>query len=391
MSEIQILDGSKMEDVIKLSEFAFQYVLSEDQKEKQQSWYGRHKIFGMNDGQNLASKLHLVPLHTYIHGTSYKMGGIAAVATWPEYRRQGMVKQLMIESLRVMKEEGYLLSYLHPFSVSFYRKYGWETLTSVKKYKLPLNKLSFSKTTGSVKRVGSDIPLLNGIYEAYCEQYNGLLQRSEWWWRNRVFSEDEHATVWFDNENNPKGYMIYTVSDKLMKIEEFVHLNVQAQLGLLQFIRNHDSMAEKVEMFMPENDKLSYLLDEPTIEQVTETYYMSRIVDAHSFLKQYPFEQEDGETLFLHISDEYASWNSGTYRIGKNDVEFFPEKKEKKACSQAPKRGIRCDIQTLTTLLLGYQKTSFLYETGKLQGDVSDVKRFEKWIPSKDTYFLDFY
>ncbi len=52
------------------------------------------------------------------------MGGVAGVATYPEYRRSGYVKELLQHSLQTMKKDGYTVSMLHPFAVSFYRKYG---------------------------------------------------------------------------------------------------------------------------------------------------------------------------------------------------------------------------------------------------------------------------
>lgn len=60
------------------------------------------------------------------------MGGIAGVATWPENRRGGLVSKLLSKALARMNEEGQVLSCLHPFSVPFYRKFGWELYTDYK-------------------------------------------------------------------------------------------------------------------------------------------------------------------------------------------------------------------------------------------------------------------
>ncbi|WP_338147597.1 GNAT family N-acetyltransferase, partial [Lysinibacillus fusiformis] len=48
------------------------------------------------------------------------------VATYPEYRQQGIIKRLMIEALQKMRDNGQTISVLAPFFVSFYRHFGWE-------------------------------------------------------------------------------------------------------------------------------------------------------------------------------------------------------------------------------------------------------------------------
>ena len=92
-----------------------------------------HEIYGIMEGKDLAAKLHLIPFHIYIGKEKFKMGGVAGVATYPEYRRSGYVKELLQHSLQTMKKDGYTVSMLHPFAVSFYRKYGWELCANLLK------------------------------------------------------------------------------------------------------------------------------------------------------------------------------------------------------------------------------------------------------------------
>ena len=66
-------------------------------------------------------------------GQEWKMGGIAGVATYPEYRRNGYVKKLLIQALEKMRNDQQIVSLLHPFDIGFYRKFGWEVFTENKK------------------------------------------------------------------------------------------------------------------------------------------------------------------------------------------------------------------------------------------------------------------
>jgi predicted acetyltransferase len=82
------------------------------------------------------------------------MGGIAGVATWPEYRRNGNVADLVKHALQQMKEDGCAISYLHPFKVSFYHKYGWELIANKNTYEWSKDYLAaFPSISGRIKRM----------------------------------------------------------------------------------------------------------------------------------------------------------------------------------------------------------------------------------------------
>jgi ribosomal protein S18 acetylase RimI-like enzyme len=62
-----------------------------------------------------------------IRGEYHRLGGVALVATPPEHRRQGHVRELMRRMVGELGAEGVGLSALWPFKRSFYRRLGWET------------------------------------------------------------------------------------------------------------------------------------------------------------------------------------------------------------------------------------------------------------------------
>ena len=124
---------------------------------------------------------------------------------------------------------------------------------------------------------------------------------------------------------------------------------------------------------------------------MVEPYFMARIVDVENFLKEYPFTLESDETLFLHITDDQAEWNNGSYLIDREGVKVFKGDKANATCAHPPKRGIRCTINTLTSVLTGYQEPFFLYEAGLLEGSKEDVARLQRIRSAKETNFMDFF
>src|SRR5699024_2357737 len=126
MTSIYKLAEKNYDENFALSEFAFQYQMNDEERSRKEEEAARHRSFGYYVDNELAGKLHIIPLAVFIQGTRFSMGGISSVATGPEDRRQGVAKNLRKKSLSDMKEEGEVVARLHPFNVGFYRRYGWE-------------------------------------------------------------------------------------------------------------------------------------------------------------------------------------------------------------------------------------------------------------------------
>ncbi|MRG87559.1 GNAT family N-acetyltransferase [Salinibacillus xinjiangensis] len=389
MNPIHKLSEKDFKDIFSLSQFAFQYRLSDEEIKKKTEETKRHVIWGIKEGDELAAKLHLIPLSCYINGKSFPMGGISNVATWPEFRRQGMVKQLLAHALQYMKANGQTLSFLHPFSFPFYRRYGWEYTFNEKEYTIPIEKFKKKwETKGYMRRIKHDYTLLDQVYNEYAKNYNGMLNRDEKWWKQRVLKEEYQVAVSYDEHEAAAGYVIYQVKKDIMNIMELVYTNLASLKQLLEFIGNHDSMVKKVEMVVPENDTLPLLIDEPRFEQKINPYFMARIVDVQKFLKDFSYEQpsdESATSIAITVEDDFFPENSGTYFIqpSSNNVSY--------SRSVVKSESIQCSIQILTGMFLGFKRPMEYYDTGLLSGDVSSIQHLEKLIPHRQTFLADFF
>lgn len=389
MREIKELNDADYENIFSLSQFAFQYELSEAELVKKKAEAARHKIWGWMVDDQLAAKLHLIPLSCYVSGRTVEMGGISAVATWPEYRRQGMVKHLLKHALIDMKTDGQTVSFLHPFSVPFYRKYGWEIAFTNRHYTIPIEKLKTNwDGVGYVKRIQADIGLLHSIYTSYARGFAGTLVRDGKWWEQRILKNGGHIAVAYNEDDRADGYIIYDVKENILRVKEMAYQSLNGWKLLLQFIANHDSMAKVVKMTVPENDNLALLVDDPSFEQQVETYFMARIVDALTFLNEYPFRENVlSQPLSLCVEDAFFPENSGTFhleRAGSQTKVAYVQTKD-------IKNGIHCTIQQLTVMMLGYKRPTELFHAGLIHGEKEEVMRLEKVIPLQQTFLADFY
>ncbi|MFB5268914.1 enhanced intracellular survival protein Eis [Paenibacillus enshidis] len=388
--EIRQLRHEEFEASVELSQYAFQYTLSPAELEEQKKKFKPEQVWAVFDGEELNAKFTLLPLQVYLHGKPFAMGGIAGVATWPEKRRSGLVSRLLKHALEQMKSSGQTVSFLHPFSFSFYRKFGWEIFVEYKKYTIPVDKFP-AKTAveGTIKRNVRDKTELNKVYQQYAQRFNGTLVRDEEWWKNRVLDEDNQTAVYYAENGAPEGYVLYKVEKKELSCGEFVYLSEQARRALWTYFANHDSMIEKGTFtFMPANDSLSYLLTDPRIQQEIIPYFMGRIVDAAAFVEQFPFQSSaQGAEITLALTDTHAPWNEGTWKLsvsaqGEGRLQPVHENTEAQ---------LQCDIAALSAMLIGYKRPQELFRWGKLTGSAEAADLFEQTVPSAQTFLMDFF
>ncbi|EJP90422.1 GNAT family N-acetyltransferase [Bacillus cereus] len=385
MNVIQLKED-KFREALRLSEYAFQYKVDEERLQQQLTKMKEsHKIYGIMEGEDLAAKLHLIPFHIYIGKEKFKMVGVAGVATYPEYRRSGYVKELLQYSLQTMKKDGYTVSMLHPFAVSFYRKYGWELCANLVTCHMTKSDLVMKKqVNGTVKRFNKENhpEEVEKLYEVFAERFSGMLVREKNWWLQAVY-DDLTLAIYYDENKKAAGYMLYKIENYKMTVEEFVPLHNEARNGLWNFICQHDSMIKELEMTVSENEPLLYSLQEPRVKTEIKPYFMGRIVDVEQFLKQYELNWNNvQQEVILHITDAFAPWNNVTVRLANHEITIVEETTEK---------GIKLDINALSAIMFGYKRPLELNELELISGSDEAIRSIENLVPVRKPFIYDFF
>jgi predicted acetyltransferase len=401
--QVRQLITEEIEQSLRLSSFAFQYTIPKEEWVAAVSREIPEEVWGGFDGEQLVAQVRVRPLRAYVQGRIIEMGGIASVASWPEYRRGGIVASLLIRSLSVMREAGQVISFLAPFSFAFYRRYGWETYTDRKKITIEtalLPRIESARVPGQVVRVGGDVELLSPIYEQYASRFNGMLNRSKEWSKELLERRQGQIAIYRDELGELQGYIHYQVKNRELFIHELITLNHEAQLGIWRYIANHDSMIQQVVLMAPADDSLPFLLDNPRIKQEIEPYFMARVVDIEKLIKQYSFlpsvdrmarwSEVKSIRLYVHVKDQYAEWNDGLWELTV-DADGSARIRRLELEPSSTLAQLSCDIQTLSTLLMGYMRARYLYDIGRLQGDREAAQLLEAIVPVRTTFLSDFF
>ncbi|WP_239255661.1 GNAT family N-acetyltransferase [Listeria ilorinensis] len=350
-------------------------------------WMNRATRLGAFEKDKLLAQVLTYPLAASFYEQTFAMGGIVYVASFPENRGGGLIRKLMHASLVEMRQKGQLLSYLRPFSVPFYRKFGYELFTEELAVELSAAHLPRNKEyTGILERTSHhevSFEDVKDIYDRYQKRKNGMLVRDPAWWSRllrRGFTNE--AVLYRDQDGQPQGYALYTFEGDTMVIYELAALTNEAEKAIWQFVKSHQSMFQTVKAMNVGNIRdLALWLTDPTDLAITETLsFMMRIVDVQPFLEKIPFNHL-AEPLYLEISNDFAEWNNGCYQITKQGVvriDHVPAEK-----------GLRADIQTFSQMMTGFIRPTKLAYYEKLQGKAETIQQWEAALPIRETQLFD--
>ena len=348
-------------------------------------------VLGWFHKDRLASQIVVYPMQVNIEGVLYDMGGVTGVTTYPEYSGRGLIHTLVVKILEIMRERGQSISYLYPYSIPFYRKKGWEVVSdklafSIKDTQLPKHR----PVPGMVERVDTEHEDLKNVYEYFAYQHHGALIRDSlaWdeYWRWEV--DDVIAAVYYDSSHKPLGSLVYHIENEIFYIKEMIYLNKEAYHGLWSYVSAHFSMITEVRGDNYTGEPMAFLFEDSEITETIAPYYMARIVDVPAFLSRYTF-REAPEKLRLHlrVHDPLAPWNDNTFLVRWKDEETICEIAEEGPYPNL----IELDIQTLTAMLMGYKRPTYLYENERLKMEYYLVDVLEKLISNDKPYFSDYF
>src|SRR5699024_11591435 len=99
-----------------------------------------------------------------------------------------------------------------------------------------------------IKRITIKSKLIN-LYQTFDQKYNGMLERDEKWWQQRVLADSAvQIAVVYAASGEPEGYIIYKVKENVLTVKDYAYTTQNGLRLIYEFIGNHDSMAKEVQL-----------------------------------------------------------------------------------------------------------------------------------------------
>lgn len=314
------------------------------------------------DGEARASAT-VLPLEACVDGRPVPLGGVAAVMTHPSYRRRGYAGELMRGLLRDMREGGYALSTLWPFSQVFYRAYGWELAAEALVYRLSPRELTRSPLQRNARAVGEDdLPRMMALLDEEAARHPLCVRRREDHWRRTLEREGREAAV-YDDGTGVSGYLLYDATPydgdrdphRTMTLRELVAARPEAREGLLSLAAAQDPRVFGLRYGAPAGDPLHPFLAEAHVDARVEPQFMLRIVDVEGALGL--LERTPPAPLVLEVADDVLPENGGEYTVEGGRVV--------RGAGGGERVGL--DVRRLAQLYAGYLSAGQLARRGALE------------------------
>ncbi|HHT65776.1 MAG: GNAT family N-acetyltransferase [Caldicoprobacterales bacterium] len=360
-----------------------------------QSCYQPENTLVVVEDGKIQSCLQLLPYRMMLREREVSVPYIVGVSTWPEFRGQGMVRQLLQFAHEILQERNIHLSILLPFQYDFYRKYGWEICYDFLRYrgvKYPSH-LSLRYSTESkhphrrFKKIdlNRDIEKLSVCYDKYMKRFHGYIirNRKEWIKVIRDVELDQGVCYLYEEEKNPLGYILYTMQARNLVISELVYTTVQAKFALLELALSHTGQIDQIDRKAPSCD-LDYLYMKDSRGKLEkETFVMGRIHNIIGALSGLPYL---GECFIIQVEDCFYKNNNGRFLIDQKDGMTFVVKTNQKP-------HVIMDIRTLNQLLWGYLQPAAALEEGRNINllDKKQISNLTQLFPKKHNYMTEIY
>jgi predicted acetyltransferase len=247
-------------------------------------------LVGAFDGKKLAASASIIDFDMHLGNRWVKCGGIAGVATYAEYRRQRLVREMLKCCLQKLHDDRVPVSALWPFSYSFYEKLGWSVTDMRHQAVVDLSALrTVGGDSGAYRSVSNDdLSMAQELHEQWSEQLNLSLRRNDYRWQKMM--EDPRCRYRLFVHKD--GYMLWNFGesqDRTLYVSEWCYKSDHAFVDGLALISQMDSQFDKARIALPEINRFLRIVgvgSSPEIKLLPGM--MSRVVHLESFLECLP-------------------------------------------------------------------------------------------------------
>lgn len=396
--EIRKLTEEDRETYSKLARYAFQ--TSKNTYENLE-WPRKKRpmdqFYGAFDNDLMIAGCGIIPFEIKFRSIPFKMGGVDGVATKPEYRNRGIVREIFIKIFHDMNEKQIPISVLYPFKIAFYEMLGYKNADEQIFYHFEISDIKFKETNYYMKeneRINEDIIQ---VYNKVIENYDYIAKRAEIQWK-RYYKENFKFICY--NGDQPVGYVIlffpkkttewlqnFQYPEKTIFVIEAFWLNHTAKQTIINFLWTHRDQRKYIAGYFPVNENMIDLLTTSRIlDRKIVGNSLLRIINVEAVFKnlEYPL---DNFSILWHIHDKFCPWNNGFFNLTSKDETINVEFKE----SSEKSADIEVDISYLAQLLAGFRTVKELLEFGFISINQEKFEIVQNLFPKMNNYFNDFF
>lgn len=255
---------------------------------------------------------------------------LVGIGVTHERRGEGVMRDLLLKSLKEAYDFGEEFIYLTPIDKKIYERFDFSYISTLSRYELEFSVLSDFKKEFKIEKIQDEsyneniLIKLKEFYREVSQEYYVKVAREKEDYKkilSEVFCEDGLVYISYDIFGKINGYMSLTKS-KNIYVKELLFKDRDSLEGLLFVLYGYKDYYEKVEIILPENTYLEdYLSSESSVEKTIENKVQVRVLRVEKVLKRLSERLKENEELIIYIQDNYIKENTGNFRLTKGSVE----------------------------------------------------------------------
>lgn len=371
---VKKLEGEERFEAHKLFVYCFHQRVDNIENERQKQEAETQEDWGaFDDDGKLMARIINNHYDFHLDGQAVKTGGIGGVATYPEYRETGAIREIFKALLLEAYKNGEVLSALFPFNHKFYRKFGYEVVPFRNEYKMHPNVLKDYHSLATeekceVRRWLEEDGVMDflNVYEKFASGFNLSALRTEEMMKEHLKFEKEYIdrnfSYIFSRDGVPVAYLIFkdefNPQAAVLKVEECAWTCRAGFNSILNFLARFSADYGSIVLPLPKGIDLLKIIHAPNayeIEKQTCQHFMVRVMNV---VKLFEVIRKPADCDFtIKVEDELIEENNLTLRVLADKVEILASADTTAGTAaeltNVSKPDIELDIRALSQLAVG--------------------------------------
>lgn len=371
---VKKLEGEERFEAHKLFVYCFHQLVDNIENERQKQEAETQEDWGaFDDDGKLMARIINNHYDFHLDGQAVKTGGIGGVATYPEYRETGAIREIFKALLLEAYKNGEVLSALFPFNHKFYRKFGYEVVPFRNEYKMHPNVLKDYHSLATeekceVRRWLEEDGVMDflNVYEKFASGFNLSALRTEKMMKEHLKFEKEYIdrkfSYIFSRYGVPLAYLIFkdefNPQAAVLKVEECAWTCRVGFNSILNFLARFSADYGSIVLPLPKGIDLLKIIHAPNayeIEKHTCQHFMVRVMNV---FKLFEVIRKPADCDFtIKVEDDLIKENNLTLRVLADKVEILASVDTTAGTAaeltNVSKPDIELDIRALSQLAVG--------------------------------------
>ncbi|MEO8292379.1 MAG: GNAT family N-acetyltransferase [Actinomycetota bacterium] len=309
-------------------------------------------------------------------GRSIPMSGIFGVATLPEHRGGGVMREVVSTLMREAHGRGAPLTALYPAVLGPYRSLGYQIAGTFNEHRLRIDAIPAGIGDAAAVReyVPEDLPAVRACWSRAMRHANGTIEPDgDGWWVHRTFNPQMDPTlraVVVPGADGVEAFASFTRTPDPgtldvafgLECEPLAAVSETGLRSLLAYLRGYRGLGQWVQWAGAPNDPATMVIPEHRVLRQWGYPWMLRLLHVEQALRGRGWPAGARAEAVFAVDDPMFPGNAGPWRLTVADGEV-----EVAAAQDVNPKPI--SIGTLSAMFSGYLRPHDAVRVGLMDGD----------------------